>query len=255
MCGTGLCSVDINWKGAVNEFSFSTYGAVEPQLAAITEDIPNFLEQAYASAAVKFGKRADYAAQGAPELVKYTGVRADGYGFFHYVNASSKALHETITFKKFTGLQLLPPHAGGRFEVTVQPGQTATVVLKQIDHKGYSMSYSAAVGLTNVVVDIEANARSQGTKAMRKDGKTGQEVNIWVYTLRHAGGTAFLYENKTENKRLDETITFRTTGVQIVGCTTDKLRIELGPGQTRLVELRAVEANWSVQTSVAYKII
>lgn len=253
--GTYVISVDINWKGTVNEFSFSTYGAVEPVLAAITEDIPTFLEQAYASAAVKFGKRADYAAQGAPELAKYTGVRADGYGFFHYVNASSKALHETVTFKKFTGLQLLPPHSGGRFEVTVQPGCTATVMLKQIDHKGYSMSYSAAVGLTNVVVDLEANARSQGTKSIRKDGKTGQEVNIWVYTLRHAGGTAFLYENRTDSKRLDETITFRTTGVQIVGCTTDKLRIELGPGQTRLVELRAVEANWSVQTSVSYKII
>ena len=253
--GDYIISVDINWKGSINEFSVSTYGEVEPQLTAVTQEIPSFLEEVYASAAVKFGKRADYTAQGAPELVKYSGVRADGYGFFHYVNASSKALRETVTFKKFTGLQLLPPHSGGRFEVNVQPGATVTVLLKQVDHKGYSMSYSAAVALTNAVVNLESSARQQGTKAVRKDGKTGQDVNIWVYTLRHAGGTALLYENQTENRRLDETITFRTTGVQIVGCASDKLKIDLGPGQTRLVEIRAVEPNWSVQTSVTYKII
>lgn len=253
--GVYVISVDISWKGDAYEFSLSSYGESAPIFDAIEEDIPKFLEQVYGSTAAQHGKKADYSAQLTPGAFRYTGMRPEGYGFFHYQNGSDKSLRETVTFKKFTGLELLPPYTGGRFEVTVPPYSQGTVILRQTDPKSYSMGYSASVSFQPVANALEAMARAQGTKARRKDPASKQELDIAVFTLQHASGVCYLYENKTQDRRLQETITFRITGLEIVGGGTDTVRLELAPGQSQLVELRAVERTWTIQTKVAYTVL
>lgn len=253
--GVYVISVEIDWKADACEFSFSSYGETAPIFDAIEEDIPLFLEQVYGSTAAQYGKKSDYSVQAAPGAFRYTGVRVEGYGFFHYQNGADKALRETVTFKKFAGLELLPPYAGNRFEITVPPYSQSTVVFRQTDPKGYSMSFSAAVSFHPVANALEAMARAQGTKTKRKDPATKQELDISVYTLQHATGVCYLYENKTQDRRLQETITFRITGLEIVGGGTDRMELELGPGEKKLVELRAVERIWTIQTKVAYTVL
>ena len=253
--GVYVISVEIDWKAEACEFSFSSYGETAPNFDAIEEDIPLFLEQMYGSTAAQYGKKSDYSVQAVPGAFRYTGVRPEGYGFFHYQNSADKALRETVTFKKFDGLKLLPPYAGNRFEITVPPYSQSTVVFRQTDPKGYSMSFSAAVSFHPVANALEAMARAQGTKAKRKDPASKQELDISVYTLQHATGVCYLYENKTQDRRLQETITFRITGLEIVGGGTDRIQMELGPGETKLLELRAIERIWTIQTKVAYTVL
>ena len=47
----------------------------------------------------------------------------------------------------------------------------------------------------------------------RKDPRSGVEIDIDVTTYKHDAGICFFYENNTGNKTLDETITFKMTGL------------------------------------------
>ena len=92
---------------------------------------------------------------------------------------------------------------------------------------------------------------------LRKDPKLNIDVNIAVYTYKHSLGLCYYYENNTEDRRLEETLTLcNIIGVEIVGEQKgkNKIFIKLDPGQTKFVELRANKTNWSVQSSVSYKI-
>ena len=253
--GSYVVLVYIDWKSRPFEFCVSSYGETAPVFEPIPDDIPGFLEKVYGNAAVSHGKMTDYSSESAPSALRFTGVLPEGYGFFHYQNGSDKALHEIVTLKKFTGLELLPPHGGARFEVTVQPFESATVVLRQKDTKGYSMSYSASVSMQPVANALEAMVKAQGVKAKRKDPASKRELDIVVHTLQHANGVCYLYENNTADRRLQETIIFRMTGLVIVGGGTDTVRLDIGPGEKKLLELRAVERVWTIQTKVAYTVL
>ena len=77
-----------------------------------------------------------------------------------------------------------------------------------------------------------------------------------VYTYKHSLGLCFHYENNTSDRKLEETLRIKATGVEIIDCEMkdNQVSISLGPGETKTIELRARKNNWSVQSSVYYKI-
>jgi hypothetical protein len=77
-----------------------------------------------------------------------------------------------------------------------------------------------------------------------------------VYTYKHSLGLCFYYENNTSDRKLEETLRIKATGVEIVDCevSDNQIFIVLGPQEKKLIELRAKKNNWSVQSNVFYKI-
>jgi len=78
-----------------------------------------------------------------------------------------------------------------------------------------------------------------------------------VYTYKHSLGLCFYYENQTTDRTLDETLKITATGVEIMNSDLNEdnqVNILLGPGENKLIELSAKKNNWSVQSSVFYKI-
>ena len=51
----------------------------------------------------------------------------------------------------------------------------------------------------------------------------------------------YLYENKTSNKTLEETLKINLSGLEIVGlpANSDTVKIKIGPGESKFVELKA----------------
>jgi len=65
----------------------------------------------------------------------------------------------------------------------------------------------------------------------------------------------FYYENKTSDRKLEETLKIKSTGVEILEPhDSENIYIVLGPNEKRLIQLRAKKNNWSVKSSVSYKI-
>ena len=67
--------------------------------------------------------------------------------------------------------------------------------------------------------------------------------------------TVFYYENNTQDRKLEETLKLvKMIGVEIVGDheKDDEVKIEINPGEQRLVQLKAIKPNWSVQSNVSY---
>ncbi len=81
-------------------------------------------------------------------------------------------------------------------------------------------------------------------------------MDIIVYTYKYSLGLCFYYVNNTSDRKLEETLKIKSIGVEIVdgGDIDDNIYIVLGPGEKRLIELKAKKNNWSVQSSVSYKI-
>lgn len=78
-----------------------------------------------------------------------------------------------------------------------------------------------------------------------------------MYTYKHSLGLCFYYENQTTDRTLDETLKITATGVEIMNSDLNEdnqVNILLGPGENKLIELSAKKNNWSVQSSVFYKI-
>ena len=69
-------------------------------------------------------------------------------------------------------------------------------------------------------------------------------------------GLCFYYDNRTTDRILEECLKIRSTGVDLIDSESnlENIYIRLGPGEKRLIELRAKKSNWSVQSSVSYKI-
>ena len=88
----------------------------------------------------------------------------------------------------------------------------------------------------------------------RKDPETEQVVDIFVYSMKHGGGICYLYENQTRNKSLDEVLKFKLSGLKIVGVNGSEVNIQIGPGESKFIELKATSSQWRIQTAVSYGI-
>ena len=100
------------------------------------------------------------------------------------------------------------------------------------------------------------NVKTEGTKVCRKDPRRNKELDIFVFSYKYESGICFLYENMTPNMNLDESITFKTTGLKLVGVEGDGniVKVLNGPGESKFIELQSTMPNWSIQTSISYTI-
>jgi len=59
--------------------------------------------------------------------------------------------------------------------------------------------------------------KDQGKKQMRADPETGEDKQIYVYSLQHGEGICYLYVNETEDQTLEEEVEFQLQGLEIEG--------------------------------------
>jgi len=91
---------------------------------------------------------------------------------------------------------------------------------------------------------LEANERTQRG-----------EVEIWCYQLQHEGGLFFLYKNLTDSFVLKEEVIYELGGLEIEDqADQTKVTVELGPGEERIIKLRATEGPWSISQSISTSI-
>ena len=92
-----------------------------------------------------------------------------------------------------------------------------------------------------------------------------------MYTYKYSLGLCFYYQNNTSERILEETLKIKGSGIEILNCEfsedsneskdsglenlfTYSILINLDPGHKKMIELRAKKHNWSVQSSVSYRI-
>lgn len=250
--------VELDWteNSQENEFAVTCYGS--SQSAFLRDEKMLFtremiLENAYRSLALKQQNEivtaTDYAKQGQEKYKKYKAFTPEGFGFTIYKNESEgSTLKERVTFNRFKGLKLLPPFADQEhYEVTVEPGNTVTVLF-WCDPEGYAMSSSTAIQIMHGDSDLKTMLLEQGKKNGRPDTETQEDYGIYQYSMQHNGGMAYFYVNGSSNQILDEEIQFTMDGLEIEGMPegTDLVEFRLGPGEEKLIKLKAVTDGWKI---------
>ena len=219
---------------------------------------PKILEKIYISCAKKQNQVFHFVADGAPECAKYSNTSSEGYTYIYIENnEDDTTLIENVNYTKFEGLKLLPPFKGTSYKLRVGPKQSQIVLIKQYELIGYNLIFSYYSNFQFGQKSLLKLTKTRGKKKHRKDTKLNIDLDIIVYTYKHSLGLCYYYENNTKDRRLDETLKLSNiVGVEIIGKPkgTNEVNIKLEPGDTTFVELRSLTQNWSVQSSVSYKI-
>lgn len=221
-------------------------------------NFPRILEKIYISSAKKQNKIFRFQSDGAPNCLKYSNTSPEGYTYIYIENnEEDTTLVENVNYTKFEGLKLLEPFSGTSYQVQVGPGQRQIVLIKQLELSGYNLIFLYHSYFQYGVKSLVRLTKSKGKKKYRKDPKLNIDLDIVVYVFKHSLGLCYYYENHTIDKRLEETLKLNNIiGIEIAGehKGNDTITIKLNPGQSQFVELKANETNWSVQSSVSYKI-
>ena len=220
-------------------------------------DQEEFLGKALSSYAIAHAEEHTFAEQGLPEASRFSKFTDFGFGVIHYRNNSEQtALKEKVDYPTFEGLALLKPFQGAQgYEVEVGPGKSQTVIIDYTSNSGYKMSSSSSVSVEFNENQLIEKARNEGTRKVRADSATKEEVEIYQYTLKHSSGICYFYENLTEDKTLSEDLKFNIEGLYIVGNDegNTEVKVELGPGESRLVQLKSTgEGGWKIGMSCGY---
>lgn len=75
--------------------------------------------------------------------------------------------------------------------------------------------------------------------------------------MQHSGGLIFVYVNETEDKVLHEELGLNLTGLKIDDQDEDnqeKVEIELGPGDQKVINLVTTGGGWGFGSSMSYRI-
>ena len=235
----------------------STYS--EQKIDMIELDIKNFpkiLEKIYTSCAKKSGNVSRFTKDGANECIKYSNSTPEGYTYIYIENNEKDiTLIESVSYTKFENLKLLEPFKGTSYKVQVDPGKTKIVLIKQLELSGYKLVFSYHSNFLYEKNTLLELTKKQGKKNYRKDPKLNIDLDIVVYAFQYSSGLCFYYENNTQDRKLEETLKLvKMIGVEIVGEheKDDEVKIEINPGEQRLVQLKAIKPNWSVQSNVSY---
>lgn len=222
------------------------------------KDYPQILEKIYISCAKIQNLVFKFSNDGAPNCLKYSNTSSEGYTYIYIENnEEDTTLIEKVNYTKFEGLKLLEPFSGTSYHVKVGPGKRQIVLIKQLELSGYNLIFSYHSNFQFGEKSLLALTKSKGKKKHRKDPKLNIDLEINVYTYKHSLGLCYYYENKTLDRKLEETLRLTNIiGVEIVGeeAGINQIIINLSPGETKFVELRSNKTNWSVQSSVSYKI-
>ena len=255
--GDYLVYTELNKNLIESQTVLSTYS--ESKIDMVEVDINNFpriLEKAYTSCAKKYGNVSRFTKDGANECIKYSNSTPEGYTYIYIENNEKDiTLIESVSYTKFENLKLLEPFKGTSYKVQVDPGKTQIVLIKQLELSGYKLVFSYHSNFLYEKNTLLELTKKQGKKNYRKDPKLNIDLDIVVYAFQYSSGLCFYYENNTQDRKLEETLKLvKMIGVEIVGEheKDDEVKIEINPGEKRLVQLKAIKPNWSVQSNVSY---
>ena len=245
--------VEFDWPDNVQhtEFSVSCYGAAqtfflrdEKSLYDKTTLITNLMASCAVQEHPENSKTITFEGQGAPNITRYFAMTEEGYGYVHIVNDEEEArFKEKIEYTKFDKLSLLKPYKGDSYEVEVGPKESKTIVIRQNDPTGFSMA--SRTRMQSVTVGPEAMKKiclMNGKETQRANSRTKQPAEVYQYMHKHQAGIAYYYINNEDNMTLKEQLQFQLVGLQIVGNDEGDSNVSftLGPGQNKLIELRAI---------------
>jgi len=256
--------VELDWHANTTETSFcvTCYGAAEStftrdEKALYTKEM--VLQNAFRSKAFQElpgVTKTTMADKGAPLVKKYKCFGDESYGFIIIQNDEPAAQYkEKVNFTSFKGLEFVAPESGSAYEVLVPPKGNKTIVIK-CDPEGYAMATSSSSSVILGDGALEAQCLAEGKKAPRPDPDTGEQMAIDQYSLRHGGGMAYLYVNKTTEHTLEEELEFVLAGLEIEGKPGETtVELKVGPGQTKLLKLVATSPTQKVSCGVSYAIL
>eukprot|EP00347_Sterkiella_histriomuscorum_P017724 403348238 len=255
---------EIDWidKVDITEFTLSAYGTGQAYFIRDDKMLykkQDILAQIYLSCGLQElpgCKHTNYEQYQESEIHKYTQICEEGFGFVVYNNLSQDStLTETITYSKFDGLELMKPYKGQSYDVLVGPKEKKIVLIRQVDPYGYSMSSSTSSSIQFSTEKLKRLCKEEGKLTKRVNPQNKQELEIYQYQFKHSSGICYLYENKTPNKRFEEQLKFVLSGLEIVEKSadgSDTVKIKLGPGESKFIELKSIGPQWKIQTAVSF---
>ena len=255
--GEYLIYTEINKNIMEANTVLSTYSESKIDMMELDiNNFPNVLEKVYISCAKKFGNISRFTKDGANECIKYSNSTPEGYTYIYIENNEKDiTLIESVSYTKFENLKLLEPFKGTSYKVQVDPGKTQIIIIKQLELSGYKLVFSYHSNFLYEKNTLLELTKKQGKKNYRKDPKLNIDLDIVVYAFQYSSGLCFYYENNTSDRKLEETLKLvKMIGVEIVGehDKEDEVKIEINPGEKKLVQLKAIKPNWSVQSNVSY---
>lgn len=243
------------WNDKISrEFSLSCYGQDEVEIDQISKyRISDFLEKVYISKARTNKSLKGYEEEGEPNVFRVSELTPEGIGYFYFLNRGNSPLTTEYNFKIMQGVKLRKPHRGTSFKINVNPGEEKIVLTKINPNVDAKQVFTELPSFFKTEVDLVRTAKDKGNKKQRSDTKSGQPVDIWCYVYQHTEGVIMVYENRTLDLVLDEEVKFELKGLRLEDDPYgDKVKFQLGPGQTKVIKLKKVLPETAISYSVSY---
>ena len=237
--GTYYCSIFTPWKSFVNEITWSSYGPAEVHLTALDEkniSVSMIYQEMITDKACKdLTGFKDYAAQSEPKIRYKFEHSNDGFGYFYFENNSENTtISTTISFTKAQNLKALEPHDLNNPMLTLNPGQKDIMVYFMTDSPS-AVSFRLQASFKKNTKSLKKMVESEGDSSKRL--YKGKDIGVNMYTLPHADGIYYQYDNNSKNYVLDETVRYHLKNCWIEGTTTDTVNVYLKPGGSKIVSI------------------
>ena len=245
--GEYLLFIEINWLyDQLNLFNLSTYTDKVIKIEKISnEKFPYFLNKVLSSCAKKRTNPKDYSDKNESKIKKYISISDSktNYGYIFYENKSSEiTLNETLTFKEFKGLTILPPNKPPQVEVVVEPNQEQIIVLKKIKH---------SASLTTSFICKMKKSDNLLLQEIEKFGKKIQfnDKEIYMYSLHHDYGYILSFQNNTEDILFQCKFKFDFENLEFDD-SGPEFEVRLKPGENQIKKLKII----NLKESSSYKL-
>lgn len=186
----------------------------------------------------------------------------DGVYLLYENNTTDLLLDEEIKLE-LKGLVIAEDPGNSTIKLQLGPGKNQGFILKKTAPEfaiNYNVSYlvkqigRGSFGSEKVPEwELRALAKEQGQKKQRKDTKSGELVEIYMYVLQHDQGVYFYYENNTKNLELDEELIFELKGMQVSDQPRETVvRFLLKPGQNKGVFIERTAEEYAISYDISY---
>ena len=98
---------------------------------------------------------------------------------------------------------------------------------------------------------------TKGIEKQRVHPQSKKPLEIYQYQYKHQAGICYFYKNDETNATLQEKLMFKLSGLAIVGNEEgdNVVNFKVGPGQTKMIELKAISGQWKIGCQMAYGIM
>lgn len=127
---------------------------------------------------------------------------------------SDVAYVETAEFLKLDKVELLAPEEGRKYQIEVGPGQTRDVIVR-FGCNGFNIQKTYSYILVKTDEALYKQCLAEGQRQERGAG-------ITLHVLQHQAGVLMVYKNGSDDKVLNETVTFTLEGLTIEGNKPDE---------------------------------